>query len=227
MMRLPPFRYLAPRTVGEAARLLGEHGREAVIVAGGTDLYPNMKRRQMEPRVLVGLRGIRELTGIAGDAGSGLVDESTPWLPTRPGWLHDEPGIRQALDDGAALVTFSGDKLLGGPQAGVILGRADLVAACARHPLARAVRADKVTLAAMQHVALAYLTGSAAELPLWRMACLSVGALLGDVELHRVAGDLQPHRDRAVAQPLGHHLQDLVLALREVRRVARGRPRTR
>jgi 4-hydroxybenzoyl-CoA reductase subunit beta len=73
MMRLPPFRYLAPRTVGEAARLLGEHGREAVIVAGGTDLYPNMKRRQMEPRVLVGLRGIRELTGIAGDAGAGLV----------------------------------------------------------------------------------------------------------------------------------------------------------
>jgi L-seryl-tRNA(Ser) seleniumtransferase len=111
------------------------------------------------------------------DAGSGLVDETTPWLPTRPAWLHDEPGIRQALADGAALVTFSGDKLLGGPQAGVILGRADLVAACARHPLARAVRADKVTLAAMQYVALAYLTGTAAELPLWRMASLSVGAL--------------------------------------------------
>jgi L-seryl-tRNA(Ser) seleniumtransferase len=111
------------------------------------------------------------------DAGSGLLDETTPWLLTRPAWLHDEPGIRQTLDDGAALVTFSGDKLLGGPQAGVILGRADLVAACARHPLARAVRADKVTLAAMQYVALAYLTGTAAELPLWRMACLSVGAL--------------------------------------------------
>jgi L-seryl-tRNA(Ser) seleniumtransferase len=111
------------------------------------------------------------------DAGSGLVDETTPWLPARPTWLHDEPGIRQALADGAALVTFSGDKLLGGPQAGVILGRADLVAACARHPLARAVRADKVTLAAMQYVALAYLTGAAAELPLWRMASLSVGEL--------------------------------------------------
>jgi L-seryl-tRNA(Ser) seleniumtransferase len=111
------------------------------------------------------------------DAGSGLVDETTPWLPARPTWLHDEPGIRQTLADGAALVTFSGDKLLGGPQAGVILGRADLVAACARHPLARAVRADKVTLAAMQYVALAYLTGTAADLPLWRMACLPVGAL--------------------------------------------------
>jgi L-seryl-tRNA(Ser) seleniumtransferase len=111
------------------------------------------------------------------DAGSGLIDEATPWLPSRPTWLHDEPGIRQVLADGAALVTFSGDKLLGGPQAGVILGRADLVAACARHPLARAVRADKVTLAAMQYVALAYLAGTAAELPLWRMACVSVGEL--------------------------------------------------
>jgi L-seryl-tRNA(Ser) seleniumtransferase len=111
------------------------------------------------------------------DAGSGLVDETTPWLPAPPTWLHDEPGIRQTLADGAALVTFSGDKLLGGPQAGVILGRADLVAACARHPLARAVRADKVTLAAMQYVALAYLTGTAAALPLWRMATVSNGEL--------------------------------------------------
>jgi 4-hydroxybenzoyl-CoA reductase subunit beta len=73
MMRLPPFRYLAPRTVADAVRLLGEHGRDAMVVAGGTDLYPNMKRLQMEPRVLVGLRGIRELTGIGGDARSGLV----------------------------------------------------------------------------------------------------------------------------------------------------------
>ena len=68
MMRLPPFRYFAPRTVADAVRLLGEHGRDAMVVAGGTDLYPNMKRLQMEPRVLVGLRGVRELTAIEGDA---------------------------------------------------------------------------------------------------------------------------------------------------------------
>ena len=58
MMRLPPFRYLAPASVAEAATLMAEHGPAAMLVAGGTDLFPNMKRRQFEPTVLVGLRGI-------------------------------------------------------------------------------------------------------------------------------------------------------------------------
>ena len=111
------------------------------------------------------------------DAGSGLLDDTTPWLPDRPAWLHDEPGVRQAIDEGASVVTFSGDKLLGGPQAGVIVGRADLVAGIARHPLARAVRADKMTLAALQQVALAYLDGDATRIPLWRMATTPIDAL--------------------------------------------------
>jgi 4-hydroxybenzoyl-CoA reductase subunit beta len=73
MMRLPPFTYLAPRRVEEAVRLLAEHGPGAMIVAGGTDLYPNMKRRQFEPAVLVGLRGIRELGAVGGSARDGLT----------------------------------------------------------------------------------------------------------------------------------------------------------
>ena len=108
------------------------------------------------------------------DAGSGLLDDATPWLPYRPAWLHDEPGVRQALDAGAAVVTFSGDKLLGGPQAGVIVGGADAVATIARQPLARAMRADKMTLAALQQVALTYLSGDATSIPLWRMATISL-----------------------------------------------------
>ncbi|MGH7314146.1 MAG: FAD binding domain-containing protein, partial [Candidatus Rokuibacteriota bacterium] len=72
MMRLPPFIYLAPRTVADAARLVAEHGPEAMLVAGGTDLYPNMKRRQFEPRALVALGGIRELRGVSGSARDGL-----------------------------------------------------------------------------------------------------------------------------------------------------------
>jgi len=116
------------------------------------------------------------------DIGSGLLDETTPWLAERPAWLRDEPGARQCLEAGAALVTFSGDKLLGGPQAGVIAGRADLVAAVARHPLARAVRADKMALAALQSVALAYLAGDGDAIPLWRMAATPVSALRARAE---------------------------------------------
>src|SRR5206468_2523177 len=73
MIRLPAFTYLAPTTVDGAARLMAEHGREAMLVAGGTDLYPNMKRRQFEPSVLVGLRGIRDLTGVRGSAATGMT----------------------------------------------------------------------------------------------------------------------------------------------------------
>jgi 4-hydroxybenzoyl-CoA reductase subunit beta len=58
VLRLPPFRYLQPRGAREAACLLADHGPDAMAVAGGTDLYPNMKRRQFTPKVLVGLRGL-------------------------------------------------------------------------------------------------------------------------------------------------------------------------
>ncbi|HEY4408498.1 MAG TPA: L-seryl-tRNA(Sec) selenium transferase [Acidimicrobiia bacterium] len=119
---------------------------------------------------------------VVADIGSGLLDETTPWLAERPAWLRDEPGARQCLEAGAALVTFSGDKLLGGPQAGIIAGRADLVAQVARHPLARAVRADKMCLAALQSVALAYLAGDGAAIPLWRMAATPVSALQARAE---------------------------------------------
>lgn len=72
MLRLPPFTYFAPRTIADAVGLLGEHGGDAMLVAGGTDLYPNMKRRQFEPKVLVALNAIHELRGIGGGARGGL-----------------------------------------------------------------------------------------------------------------------------------------------------------
>jgi L-seryl-tRNA(Ser) seleniumtransferase len=111
------------------------------------------------------------------DAGSGLLDARTPWLGARPAWLRDEPGARQCLEDGAGLVTFSGDKLLGGPQAGIIVGRRELVERCRTHPLARALRADKVTLAALQQLAFAYLDHDGARIPFWHMATLDVEGL--------------------------------------------------
>lgn len=68
-MRLPTFAYLRPRELGEACALLAEHGAEAALVAGGTDLFPKLKRRQIEPKVLVGLGGIPELQGIRANGG--------------------------------------------------------------------------------------------------------------------------------------------------------------
>lgn len=74
MMRLPPFRYLAPKTAREAAKMLADHAAdEAMPVSGGTDLYPNMKRRQFTPKVLVGLAGIESSRAVSGSADTGIT----------------------------------------------------------------------------------------------------------------------------------------------------------
>tara|TARA_B100000745_G_scaffold288315_2_gene225628 strand:- start:1792 stop:3096 length:1305 start_codon:yes stop_codon:yes gene_type:complete len=115
---------------------------------------------------------------VVADIGSGLLDAACPWLADGPpSWLRGEPAARQTLEAGAALVTFSGDKLLGGPQAGIIAGRADMVAACAEHPLARALRPGSLVLHALQDLALAYLARDGDAIPFWRMASIPVDVL--------------------------------------------------
>ena len=73
MLRLPPFTYLAPRTLEKAVGMLWETGPDGMAVAGGTDLYPNMKRRQFEPKTLIGLRGIPDLQRLSGDPSRGMT----------------------------------------------------------------------------------------------------------------------------------------------------------
>ncbi len=112
------------------------------------------------------------------DLGSGLLDAGCPWLPGGPpAWLRDEPGVRQTLAAGAALTIFSGDKLMGGPQAGLIAGAADLVDRCARHPLYRALRPGGHVLAGLQEVAMAYLRRDGGAVPFWEMAVASEASL--------------------------------------------------
>jgi L-seryl-tRNA(Ser) seleniumtransferase len=115
---------------------------------------------------------------LVADIGSGLLDSRCPWLDGGPpGWLDDEPAARQTLEAGADLITFSGDKLFGGPQAGIIAGRKDLIDVCARHPLARALRPGSLVLGALQATALAYLEGDGDAIPFWRMAAIPVDTL--------------------------------------------------
>ena len=117
------------------------------------------------------------------DIGSGLLDARCPWLADGPPpWLANEPAARQSLEAGADLAVFSGDKLLGGPQAGIICGRGDLIERCARHPLARALRPGGHVLSALQEVALAYLRRDGQSIPFWAMATEPVSELRARAE---------------------------------------------
>ena len=153
-----------------------------VTDGGGVELVLKVHRSNYRMVGFTQEVGVTELATLGPpvvfDIGSGLLDSTTPWLdgPT-PGWLRGEPAARQALEDGAALVTFSGDKLFGGPQAGIVAGRKELVARCARHPLARALRPGGLVLECLQDVALAYLRRDGAAIPFWRMASVTVDEL--------------------------------------------------
>jgi L-seryl-tRNA(Ser) seleniumtransferase len=122
----------------------------------------------------------RELASLAHERGAIVVDDlgSGALLPTERVGLAHEPTPREWLAAGADVVTFSGDKLVGGPQAGLIVGRADLVARLRRDPLARAMRPDKSILAAVAATLALYRGGRAtAEIPVWRMLFVSVDEL--------------------------------------------------
>jgi len=99
MMRLPAFDYVAAKTVDEAVRAMKEAGPDGMLVAGGTDLYPNMKRRQFEPTTLVGLRTIKELRGVRGSGREGVTIGACTTLTavaTHPGVARDYPALATA-----------------------------------------------------------------------------------------------------------------------------------
>jgi L-seryl-tRNA(Ser) seleniumtransferase len=115
---------------------------------------------------------LHELAETAHAEGCYLIDDlgSGALLDTGRFGLAHEPTVQESLAAGSDIVCFSGDKLLGGPQAGVIVGQAALIQKITRHPLARAVRADKTCLAGLAATLLHYLRDEAErEIPIWQM----------------------------------------------------------
>ncbi|HZP95850.1 MAG TPA: L-seryl-tRNA(Sec) selenium transferase [Candidatus Limnocylindria bacterium] len=135
----------------------------------------------------------RSLAALARERGIAFIHDlgSGTFLDTSRYGLAREETVTEAVAAGADVVTFSGDKLLGGPQAGIAVGRALRIAALRAHPLMRAVRPDKLTLAALVATLELYRDGRAAdEIPVWRMIGASTGALA--------------KRARHIAAGLGH-----------------------
>jgi len=119
---------------------------------------------------------LKDIVDVAHKAGVIVVDDlgSGSFIDTAPYGLMHEPTVQETLSAGVDVVTFSGDKLLGGPQAGIIVGRKDLIAKIKKHPLARAVRADKVALAGITATLLHYLKDEAErEIPIWQMISMT------------------------------------------------------
>jgi L-seryl-tRNA(Ser) seleniumtransferase len=124
--------------------------------------------------------GTNELAALAQERKVLLLEDlgSGALLDTAGFGLAAEPTLREVMASGVDLATASGDKLLGGPQAGIIIGRADLVRTVESHPLARAVRADKVTLAGVAETLRHYVRGDAVkQIPVWRMISVKPEAL--------------------------------------------------
>ena len=120
---------------------------------------------------------------VVADLGTGLLDAATPWLAdasgSQPevGWIRHEPSVRQWIQAGADVVLASADKVLGGPQAGLIVGSREVIERCSAHPLLRALRPGSMTLSSLQDTLLTYVSGAARSLPFWEQALRSVASL--------------------------------------------------
>jgi L-seryl-tRNA(Ser) seleniumtransferase len=176
--------------------VMKQSGARLVEVGATNRTYPEDVRAALTPRTAALLRahasnfkiigftsepGLAELGAIAAERGLPLIDDlgSGALLDTAAWGLAHEPMVQESIQAGAGLVIFSGDKLLGGPQAGLIAGRRALVDRLKKHPLARALRADKLTLAPLAATLLHYLKDEApARIPVWQMISLP----LADIE---------------------------------------------
>jgi L-seryl-tRNA(Ser) seleniumtransferase len=128
---------------------------------------------------------LKDIVQLAHDGGTFVVDDlgSGALVDTAKYGLFHEPTVQESLAAGVDVICFSGDKLLGGPQAGIILGKKELIDRIKKHPLARAVRADKACLAGLTATLLHYLKDEAErEIPILKMMSLSLKQVKGRAE---------------------------------------------
>jgi L-seryl-tRNA(Ser) seleniumtransferase len=164
---------------------------------------------------------LKEIVDLAHQANVPVVDDlgSGALLDTAKYGLAHEPTVGESLAAGVDLVCFSGDKLLGGPQAGIILGKKNLIDKIKKHPLARAVRADKTCLAGITATLLHYLKDEAErEIPIWKMMSFSLEDVRSRAEAWRAAlgrGEVIPSESAVGGGSLpGECMATFVLALR-------------
>ncbi len=164
--------------------------------------------------------GLNDLANLAHSRGILCMDDlgSGALLDTTRYGLAHEPTVQESLSAGMDLVCFSGDKLLGGPQAGVIIGKAGMITKIKKHPLARAIRADKLCLAALHATLLHYLKDEAGSaIPIWRMLALTPEQLHLTAEAWRVKlgqGEVIPGESTIGGGSLpGENLPTFLLAL--------------
>lgn len=168
--------------------------------------------------------GLEALVSLGREHGLPVVDDlgSGSFLDSAAYGLAPEPMVQASVDAGAELVSFSGDKLLGGPQAGIVVGKASAIARLRRHPLTRALRPGKDVLAGLHATLVHYARGEAPrEVPVWRMISATEAALAARAEAWRVrlagagmAARLQPGQSAVGGGSLpGETLPSTLLAL--------------
>jgi len=149
-------------------------------IGPATRILLSVHRSNFRVSGFVAEASLEELAGLGRQRGLPVVEDlgSGALIPTEPFGLGHEPTVLERVRTGADVVCFSGDKLLGGPQAGILAGRAEAIARVRRHPLMRALRVDKVTLAGLSATLAHYERGEAtAQVPVWRAIAMTPDAL--------------------------------------------------
>ncbi len=182
--------------VGTTNRTHASDYEDAITPATG--LLLKVHRSNFEQRGFVAEVALGELVEIGRRRGVPVVEDlgSGTLVDLRARGFPADSFVPARLATGVDIVCFSGDKLLGGPQAGIVLGSAERVAAMRKNPLARALRVDKLTLAALDWLATALLDGRTAEIPTLRMLLAPEAEL--EARAHALAAQLAPHAPQGV-----------------------------